>query len=104
MNFIRRLKRESIYLLSQRFQICWISQDKIQNFSSLSLKLSRLATKHKDMGCEYQIKQVILAKEPQNESRRMSLSFQNLLSLFSKRSHFNAFWVKIEILSDHLYI
>ena len=43
MNFIRRLYRENFYVSSQR---CQRSHDKIQNFSSISLKLCVLDQKY----------------------------------------------------------
>ena len=58
MIFIRRLNRGNVYFKTRVFKFVvylrYESCGKIQNFSSISLKLCLLGKKkHRDMGCEY---------------------------------------------------
>ena len=46
LNFIRRLNRQNFYLSNHRFQIWYVSQDKIQNFSSIFPKVCLLGQKY----------------------------------------------------------
>ena len=58
INSINMLNREKILIVQTGFQNLWLIRDmkdkKVQNFSSIPLKLCLLGKKNWDMGCESQ--------------------------------------------------